>query len=105
MSPYPIANYVHYTHLHPRFQAFVASLDGTHDPLTFEEAVTDPEWCHAMNIELQALERNATWDITQLPPGKRAIGCKWLFKTKYKFDGTVESKKARLVIQLSLIHI
>ena len=82
-----------YDHLYPKCQAFVASLDGTCDPLTFEEPVTDPEWCQAMNIELQALERNSTWDLTPLPSGKRAIGCKWLFKTKYKSDGTIERKK------------
>lgn len=44
----------------------------------------------AMNTELDALEINDTWDVTTLPPGKTPIGCKWLFKTKYKQDGTVE---------------
>ena len=71
-----INNHVQYTHLHPKFQTFVASLDSTHDPLTFEGAVIDPAWCHAMNIELHALERNVAREITQLPHGKRAIGCK-----------------------------
>ena len=52
-----------------------------------------------MNAELQALERNGTWSLTKLPIGKRAIGCKWLFKIKYKSDGIIERHKARLVIQ------
>lgn len=51
-----------------------------------------------MNAELDALERNETWDITNLPPGKRSIGCKWLYKTKYKSDGSIDRFKARLVI-------
>lgn len=51
-----------------------------------------------MNIELEALERNGTWVITELPAGKQAIGCKWLYKTKYKPDGTIDRFKSRLVI-------
>jgi len=52
-----------------------------------------------MNTELQALERNGTWSLAKLPKGKRAIGCKWLYKTKYHPDGSIERHKARLVIQ------
>jgi len=51
-----------------------------------------------MNVELQALERNDTWMLTKLPPGKRAIGCKWLYKNKYRLDGSIDRHKARLVI-------
>lgn len=51
-----------------------------------------------MNEELSALEEDHTWVITDLPHGKKAIGSKWLFKTKYKPDGSKEQYKARLVI-------
>lgn len=51
-----------------------------------------------MNVELNALKLNQTWTITTLPPNKKAIGSKWIYKTKYKADGTVDRKKARLVI-------
>lgn len=51
-----------------------------------------------MNKELTALENNKTWEITTLPPNKRAIGCKWIYKTKFKPDGSVERYKDRLVI-------
>ena len=37
-------------------------------------------------------------EITTLPPDKKAIGCKWVLKTKYNPDGSVERHKARLVI-------
>jgi len=47
----------------------------TLDPVTFHEAVHDPNWCDAMNHELQALEDNGTWLVTDLPPGRKAIGC------------------------------
>jgi len=50
-----------------------------------------------MSIEIQGLENNNTWVLTDLPLGKKAIGCKWVYKVKFKADGTVERYKARLV--------
>lgn len=50
-----------------------------------------------MNKEIKALEDNNTWVMVHLPAGKKAIGCKWVFKIKLKADGTVERFKARLV--------
>lgn len=40
---------------------------------------------------------NNTWVVTDLPKGKKAIGCKWVFKVKLKKDGTLERYTARLV--------
>ncbi|KAJ8775163.1 hypothetical protein K2173_020167 [Erythroxylum novogranatense] len=50
-----------------------------------------------MAAELDALHRNHTWELVDLPSGKSAIGCKWVFKIKRKADGSVERYKARLV--------
>ncbi|RVW34543.1 Retrovirus-related Pol polyprotein from transposon RE1 [Vitis vinifera] len=50
-----------------------------------------------MQHELTALELNKTWKLVTLPKNKRTIGCKWVFKVKYKADGTIERHKARLV--------
>ena len=33
----------------------------------------------------------------ELPERKSVIGCKWVFKIKYKIDGMVDRYKARLV--------
>ncbi|KAL3378593.1 hypothetical protein AABB24_004490 [Solanum stoloniferum] len=51
----------------------------------------------AMKLEIQALEDNNTWEIVDLPPGKNAIGSKWVYKIKYKANGELERFKARLV--------
>ncbi|KAL0433998.1 UNVERIFIED_CONTAM: Retrovirus-related Pol polyprotein from transposon RE1 [Sesamum latifolium] len=77
--------------------SFVASLLVLQDPKTFSEAVQHEEWREAMSTELRALEQINTWKLTPLPNGKKAIGCKWVFKTKLRADGTVERHKARLV--------
>ncbi|XP_073019373.1 uncharacterized mitochondrial protein AtMg00820-like [Primulina eburnea] len=50
-----------------------------------------------MTDELSALESNDTWSIVSLPSGKRAVGCKWVYKAKFRADGTLERYKARLV--------
>lgn len=50
-----------------------------------------------MAVELVAFEVNNTWEIIKLPPGKNVVSCKWLYKVKFKPDGTVDHYKARLV--------
>lgn len=94
---YPAANHVTTTPLKDNFQAFLSNLTTTEDPTSFNEAVSDPKWCQAMNLGLQALEDNNTWVITDLPLGKKAIGSKWLYKTKFNSDGTIAKHKARLL--------
>ncbi|KAJ4772132.1 polyprotein [Rhynchospora pubera] len=69
------------------------------DPTTYEEASEKKEWCQAMQEELAAIEKNNTWKLVQLPQGKNVIGVKWVFKTKYGADGTINKYKARLVVK------
>ncbi|KAL5539676.1 hypothetical protein UlMin_043677 [Ulmus minor] len=50
-----------------------------------------------MEDELRALEANKTSSIVSLPASHHKIGSKWVYKVKFKADGTVERSKARLV--------
>ena len=50
-----------------------------------------------MKEELDALHNNGTWDLVDLPSGKSAISCKWVYKIKTQSDGTIDRYKARLI--------
>ncbi|KAE8676712.1 hypothetical protein F3Y22_tig00111582pilonHSYRG00749 [Hibiscus syriacus] len=63
----------------------------------YNEAIQDPLWIKVMQEEIQALESNNTWCVVPLPPGKVPIGCKWVYKVKFRSNGEVEFYKARLV--------
>ncbi|KAI5383067.1 hypothetical protein KIW84_070460 [Lathyrus oleraceus] len=39
------------------------------DPLIFEDAVKEEKWRIAMKQEIQAIEKNNTWRLTELPSG------------------------------------
>ncbi|PNY01730.1 copia-type polyprotein, partial [Trifolium pratense] len=53
------------------------------DPTTFNEAVKSNVWIEAMNQEIKSIEKNHTWQLTNLPEGANVIGVKWIYKTKY----------------------
>ena len=94
---YPIANFVSSHKLSPSYSHFCNSIFALKEPQFYHQAVGDPNWEAAMVVELNALEQNHTWSIVSLPPNKKAIGCKWVFRIKYKVDGSIERYKARLV--------
>jgi len=50
-----------------------------------------------MKKEYQALMSNQTWLLIAYQGQENIIDSKWVFKTKYKADGTIERRKARLV--------
>ena len=72
------------------------------DPVSYKEALARPDaadWVEAIKEELAAHAARRTWKATLLPAGRKAITCKWVFKTKLGPGPLDERKKARLVIK------
>jgi hypothetical protein len=72
------------------------------DPRTHKEALSCPErekWITAMKEELDSLRKHNTYRLAKLPLGRRAVGYKWVFKTKRDATGSITHYKARLVAQ------
>lgn len=38
------------------------------------------KWRKVVQEEIKAVQKNKTWTLTKLPAGKKAVGCKWVFK-------------------------
>ncbi|KAL6328776.1 hypothetical protein AAG906_003793 [Vitis piasezkii] len=69
----------------------------TLEPTTVTQALKDPKWRQAMSAEFDALLRNGTWDLVPSHPTQNLVGCKWIFRTKYLPNGSIDRYKARLV--------
>ncbi|GKC46190.1 ribonuclease H-like domain-containing protein, partial [Tanacetum coccineum] len=95
ISPSPIG--AEQVHQPLKTLSWLPRLNKSHESKTFWEASSDQQWVDAMNKEMDALYENNTWEITEFPSDRKAIGSKWVFKIKYKSSGEIERYKARLV--------
>uniref|UniRef100_A0A2N9GN46 CCHC-type domain-containing protein n=1 Tax=Fagus sylvatica TaxID=28930 RepID=A0A2N9GN46_FAGSY len=76
------------------------NIGAENDPEFFSQAMSCKEselWYNAMKEEMNSMKSNGVWDLVELPNGVKAIGCKWVFKTKKDSLGNIERYKARLV--------
>ena len=70
------------------------------DPSTLTEALAREDgekWKEAILAEYNSLIEKQTWKLVQLPPNRKPLGCKWVFKLKRRADGSLDKYKARLV--------
>lgn len=71
-------------------------------PKSFADAMNRPDskhWWDALCTEIKAIIQNKTWDLVDLPPGKRTIPLKWVFRIKRDAKGNFEKYKARIVVK------
>ena len=94
---YPISSFHSFSNLSPSHHAYSLSVTHNSEPHTYLEASKHECWNNAMKFELDALERNGTWILVDLPENVKPIGNKWVYKVKYRADGSIERYKARLV--------
>ena len=75
----------------------LSALLASTEPKGFKSAAKNPAWLAAMDEEVQALQKNHTWILVPRPTNTNIVGSKWVFRTKYFPDGSIERLKARLV--------
>ncbi|KAL8090596.1 hypothetical protein AgCh_039879 [Apium graveolens] len=90
-------NLVSSTHFPYSHYTFMAQQSAITEPSCYVEASHNPLWISAMQKEIEALQKNKTWDLVPLPKGKKPIGSKWVYKVKLLADGSLDRCKARLV--------
>lgn len=67
--------------------------DPTKEPKSLKSAFKQSNWVMAMEEEVQALEHNRTWTLVPGLNNDNIIGSKWIFKIKYKKDGSMDITK------------
>ena len=90
---YSLSNYLNSSQLSSSYANFCSLITNIVEPKSYYEAVKDPKWLEAMDAEIATLESNNTWTLTPLPLHKKAMGCKWVYRVKYRSDGSVERYK------------
>jgi len=96
---YPMVNYVTCDRFSNAHKDYLVAITKVVEPKYFHEAAKDPRWREAMTEEIETLESNKTWTIEEIPPCKKSINCKWVYKVKYKSDGSINRYKSRLMIR------
>ena len=72
-------------------------ITSTADLTTFEEVVQSSKWRTAIDLEIETIKRNDTWELIDLPKGMKKIIVKWVFKTKLNENDEFDKCKAWLV--------
>jgi hypothetical protein len=75
----------------------MSNISNVIEPMIFDEENEHDEWRNAMEEEYESIMKNNTCELTELPKHKKPIGCKWICKSKFKSDGSIDKYKARLV--------
>jgi hypothetical protein len=97
VTKHPIGNFVSYQSLSASFSCFISMLSSVSSPKTVQDALYNSGWRKAIELQMQAIHQNKTWELVPLPSGKHNVGCKWVYNIKYHLYGYVDRLKARLV--------
>jgi hypothetical protein len=62
-----------------------------------QDALANQRLRKVMNEEMEALQKNATWELVPLLEGMKTVGYRWVFTVKLKPDCSIDRYKAQLV--------
>ena len=98
-TKYPLSHYLESSKLSSSYSLYCSLIATIPEPKFYHKVVKDPKWQDAIIAKINALESNNTWTLTPLPSYKRAISYKWVYRVKYKADGSMKRYNARLVVK------
>jgi hypothetical protein len=52
-----------------------------------------------MEEEMSMIQKNKTWNLVDRPEGRKVIGVKWIFKTKFNADNFINKYKAKFEVK------
>ena len=76
---YPLSHFVSFQRFSFNHKSFLSTLSTIPTPNSLSEALSKREWRLAMEAEMDALQKNETWELVYLPSSKKPMGCKWVF--------------------------
>ena len=85
-----------------RYASQYVLLTNEDEPECYEEAMEDEQkekWQNAMQDEIDSLHENYSYDLVELPKGKRALRNKLVYKLKNREDGSSPRHKVRIVVK------
>ncbi|XP_026445322.1 uncharacterized protein LOC113345883 [Papaver somniferum] len=97
-TPYPLTYYVSCDRFSVVHRKYLAALTTANEPKRFKESMKHPGLEKSMAEEIKSLEEQGTWELEELPPGKKALGSKYIYIEKRDENGNLIRLKARLVI-------
>jgi hypothetical protein len=72
------------------------------EPNTYKEAINsinNKEWQKAMEIEIEELNKQNTWDLITLPNNRTPLKGRWVYKIKTDLNNNIIKYKARWVVK------
>ncbi|GJW13503.1 putative nucleotidyltransferase, ribonuclease H [Tanacetum coccineum] len=100
---YGIERVVNYANLNHDNYCFASALNKSVEPTSYEEAILDSNWIDAMIFKIEALNENHTWEITDLPPNRKAIGNKLVVKGFNQKEGIDFDETFSPVVKMSTV--
>lgn len=89
-SSYPNSHFIFDEKFSLCNKEFLAATSTDVEPSRFSKALSIPHWRDPMRSEINALKRNQTWHVTTLLPGEKASSYKWVYRIKWKLNGSIE---------------
>ncbi|GJT61609.1 hypothetical protein Tco_1005142 [Tanacetum coccineum] len=87
-----------------RFSSIPRPKDIIPNPVEFQRDDHSDDVPKAIDEEIGFIMENNTWVLSDLPPGSKPLGYRWIFKRKMKVDETIDKFKARLKIIKKFNH-